>query len=145
MFLKKKKEEKVVKKESRLKIDRDEEITEGEVVEKEWDIKKVGIGLFILVLLFIGATYVIFPKGSDFKSPETLGAMTVNLSPTPALPNKDDVQGVISNAQETLSKVSAENLTSSQAAIQQVINDLQTLQGKNGAVHLLCNTICRDQ
>lgn len=145
MFLRKKKEEKVVKKESRLKLNRNEEITEGEIVEKEWDIKKIGIGLFILVLLFIAGTYVIFPKGSDFQSPETLGAQTVNLSPTPPLPNKEDVQGVINNAQETLSKVSAENLTASQAAIQQVINDLQTLQGKNGAVHLLCNTLCRDQ
>ncbi len=144
MFFRKKKEEKKVnrvKKESRLKIDRDEDVQEGEIIETEWDIKKLAIGLVILILLIIVGSYIFFPsKESDNQS---LEASMHNLSPTPPLPNQKDVENVIDNARKTLSELTAKNLTSSEAAIQKVINDLEGLKGKNGAMNLFCNTICK--
>ena len=129
------------RKELRLSIDKDEKIQEGEIVETEWDIKKLLIGLVVLILLIIIGSYIFFP--SKETQPQALGVATNNLSPTPPLPDQEDVQNIIDNARKTLSQITSENLTSSEAAIQRVINDLETLKGKDGAVELLCNMVCK--
>lgn len=139
MFLRRNKQKE--KKELKLKIDRSEEVQEGEIVETEWDIKKLIIGFIFLVLLIIIGSYIFFPS-SEVKQ-ETLGVSAQNLTPTPPLPDQEDIQNVINNAQETLSQITAKNLTSSEAAIQRVINDLEMLKGNNGALNLFCNTICK--
>lgn len=48
--------------------------------------------------------------------------------PTPKIPTKKDVESVIKNAAENLQKITEENVTSSQAAIQKIIQDLQSIQ-----------------
>ena len=122
------------------KINKDN-VLEGEIVETEWDLKKIGAGIFILALLFIAGSYLLLPKGGSDSGLGTLGAST-SFSPTSPLPNKEDVQNIIMNAKDALSEITADNLTSSQAAIQKVISDLQGLQGKSGAVGVFCNLVC---
>lgn len=133
-----------------MKAIKKEEAQEGEIIETHWDIKKIGIGLFVLILLFILGSYVfkfLGNRASPSESNVILGVTTEkSLTPTPALPTKEDLQNVISNAQETLSSLTSENLTSSQAAIQKVIDDLQVLKGDNGgAVGTFCKLVCSDK
>jgi hypothetical protein len=123
------------------KINKDN-VLEGEIVQTEWDLKKIGAGLLVAALLFIAGAYILFPKGGSNFSTDTLGA-SINASPTPHLPNKEDVQNIIMNAKDALSEITADNLTSSQAAIQKVISDLQGLQGQSGAVGVFCNLVCK--
>ncbi|HVZ12368.1 MAG TPA: hypothetical protein VG965_05040 [Patescibacteria group bacterium] len=132
----------------KLKIERDEEVQEGEIVETQWDFKKIAIGLVVLVVIFIGISYFFLPKsGEDTALTATLGASTSSedLSPTPPLPKKEDVQKVITNVRDTLSKITSDNITSSQAAIQKIITDLQGLQGKNGAAETFCKLVCNNK
>lgn len=133
----------IIKDMPKIRIDK-EEAQEAEIVESVWDVKKIIGGLLILILLFIFGSYVYFPAGNEKKSASTLGVES-NLSPTPPLPKKEDIQNVITNAKEVLSQITAENITSSGAAVQQIISDLQGLQGKDGAVGLVCNLICKDK
>ena len=136
-----------------MKASEREEAQEGEIVETHWDIKKIGIGLFVLAILFIFGSYLLKFLGNrasnTIQPREVLGISsekTNSLTPTPALPSKDDIQNVISNAQNTLSSLTSDNLTSSQAAIQKVIDDLQALKGGNGgAVGTFCKLVCSDK
>ena len=126
---------------NRTKIDRHEAL-EGDIVETEWDIKKIGAGMLAAALLFITGSYILLPGGSSDQSTRALGVST-SVSPMPALPDKEDVRNIITNAKESLSEITADNLTSSQAAIQKVISDLQGLQGKNGAIDAFCHLVCK--
>ena len=116
-------------------------VLEGEVVETEWNLKKIGVGLLVAALLFIAGAYILFPKGSSSLSKDTLSGST-SVSPTPSLPTKEDVQNVITNARDTLSQITSDNLISSEAAIQKIISDLQGLQGKSG-VGVFCDLVCK--
>ena len=132
----------------KLKINKDEEeqIQEGEIVESQWDLKKILIGGFFIVTLFLIGLIMFFPGENSGRRPVTLGSNTSskNLTPTPPLPDKDDIQNIISSAQKTLSAITSENLTSSEAAIQKVISDLQSLQaGSGSAVDTFCNFVCK--
>ncbi len=126
----------------KIRIDK-EEAHEAEIIESEWDIKKIIGGLFILAVLFILGSYVYFP--SNYKAPSSTLSSVKSLSPTPPLPKKEDIQNVITNAREVLSQITAENVTSSGAAVQKIISDLQSLQGKDGAIGLVCSLICKDK
>lgn len=128
----------------RLKIDREEEIQEGEVVESEWDLKKIVGGFLILSLFFILGAYVFFPSNTNTQSASTFG-VSDSTTPTPPLPKKEDVQNIIVSAQDALSQITADNITSSEAAVQKIISDLQELQGKSGAVGLVCSLICKEK
>jgi len=123
------------------KINKDN-VLEGEIVETEWNLKKIGAGLLAAALLSIAGAYILFPKSGSSLSKGTLGGST-SVSPTPTLPTKEDVQNVITNAKDTLSQITFDNLTSSQAAIQKVIRDLQELQGKSGAMGVICDLVCK--
>ena len=59
------------------------------------------------------------------------------------LPTKENIETIIHNAQETLSELTSENLTSSQAAIQKLIADLQKLQENKDAVGVICDLVCK--
>jgi len=127
-----------------LKIDKSEAF-DGETVEKVWDIKKIVIGGVVLILFLITGAYIFLPNkevpGSI--SPVTLGTSTRDLTPTPALPSKESVQTIVQSAQKSLSQITSDNITSSQAAIQKVIYDLQQLQEKKDAVGAFCEVVCK--
>ena len=125
------------------KINKEESI-EGEIVQTHWDLRKIGIGLFIFAILFIIGAYIFFPSGGGQpeNSSSTLGASTQSQTDTPPLPNKEDIQNVINNAQESLSKITADNVTSSDSAIQKIISDLEILRGNKSAKAAICNLVC---
>ena len=99
---------------AKIKIDKDEEVQEGEIVESHWDIKKILIGGFVLVTLFLFALIIFFPGKNAGRKAVTLGAQTSKeLTPTPPLPDKEDVQNIIDSAKKTLSNITSDNLSSS--------------------------------
>ena len=103
--------------------------------------------LYFCVLIFLGITgaYIFLPNKEVPASITrvTLGTSTKNSAPTPALPSKESVQSIVNSAQDALSKITSENITSSQAAIQKVITDLQQLQEKKDAVGVFCEVVCK--
>lgn len=117
--------------------------------ETHWDFKKIAIGGgIILVLLSLGALMLV-PGDSRTKrekegvlSVETEGDETTSETQAP-LPNREDIEGIISNAQDALSKITSENLTSSQAAIQKVISDLEKLKESKSATDVICDLVCK--
>ncbi len=126
----------------KLKIEKDEEVQEGEVVETHWDLKKILIGGFLLIVVLLIGAIVFFP--GENRRPQTLGATAQSSRPTPPLPDKQDVQKIIENAKSTFSQITSDNLTSSEAAIQKVISDLQSLQsGSGSAADVFCNLMCK--
>lgn len=134
----------------RIKIkEKEVEAQEGEIVETRWDIKKIAIGILALILLFIVASYIFLPSNDETQTPNISILGTADDDPpkedVPPLPNKEDVENIISNAQSSLSKITADNLTSSQAAIQKVITDLQAISDKKDAVGAFCEVICKDK
>jgi len=124
---------------AKIRINRDE-AEDAEVVESEWDFKKIAIGLILIVLLFIVGSYIFLPN--DQRQASTLGA--TSLTPTPSLPDREDIEAVISDAREKLSQITAENITSSGAAVQKIISDLQGIQGSGGPVGFMCNLVCKE-
>lgn len=129
----------------KLKIEKDEEIQEGEVVESVWDFKKILIGSFLFLVIGLICLVVFFP-GEQRRGPstQTLGESTIKSSkPTPPLPNREDIEGIIDSAKNTLSGITSENMDSSASAIQKVISDLQALQGSGSAIDKFCDFMCK--
>ncbi|OGH17773.1 MAG: hypothetical protein A2868_01100 [Candidatus Levybacteria bacterium RIFCSPHIGHO2_01_FULL_40_15b] len=126
-------------------------IFEGETVETRWDLKKIIIG--VVILLVLGLLGAIMLTGISRQSPisdrETLGAISEDENESrggrerPSLPSSQDVERIIHETRETISNITAENLTSSQAAIQKMISDLEVLQGKKDAKDVICDLVCK--
>lgn len=116
--------------------------------EEVWNIKRIGIALACLaVLLTIGGVFLFAAlKGVTMGLRRGVLGASVNRAKsnsTNQLP-KADVNKIILNAQETLSKLTSENLTSSQAAIGKLIQELQALQGsKKNAGEVFCEMVCK--
>lgn len=114
----------------------------------QWDLKRIIIGVVILSTLGILGYIMLFPKKENFdKKNNTLGVFSNKEQEKeieePHLPTKEDVEKIIVNAKDTLSQLTSENLTSSQAAIQKLISDLQNLQGKKDPVDIICDLVCK--
>lgn len=60
------------------------------------------------------------------------------------LPKKEDAEKLLETAKEELSNLTSDNLVSSQAALQKIINDLKDLQnGKGDPVETFCELVCK--
>ncbi len=123
---------------------------EGETVESLWDIKKIAIGLIILAFLISLGVLMLFPNSNsqdESKDRKALGISSEdNTHPgVPTLPTKEDIENILRDAQDTLSKITSENLTSSQAAIQKLITDLEVLQGEKNVKDVICDLVCKDR
>lgn len=123
---------------------------EAETVETRWDIKRIVIGILIAIALIILGSYMLFPPrgGRDSLNGGTLGITSHEDKAGTGrkevlLPTKENIETVIHNAQETLSELTSENLTSSQAAIQKLIADLQKLQENKDTVGVICDLVCK--
>lgn len=126
----------------KLRITDEKEAMDGELVEEVWSKKRVGIALlvigFILLFVIVGVRYFLPDDGVD----SVLSAQT-KMDTSVKIPTQDDVKSVIQNAQESLQKITEENVTSSQAAIQKVIQDLQSIQsGSQSSNNLFCQVVC---
>ncbi len=124
---------------------------EGETIETKWDFRRIAIGVTIFAfLLFLGGL-MLFPssKTSGIKDRKTLGVSSGDAGnekkEAPGLPTAEDVDRILNNAKKTISQISSENLTSSTAAIQKLITDFESLQGKKDAVGVFCELVCKDQ
>lgn len=120
-------------------------IFEGETVETRWDLKKIIIGFVILLVLgLLGAIMLtgVSKRSGTSSEREALGTTSEDV---PSLPTSEDVERIIRETRETISNITAENLTSSQAAIQKMISDLEVLQGKKDAKDVICDLVCKDR
>ena len=134
-----------------IKIDKPK-ILEGEEVETRWDLKKIIIGVIILSALgLLGAIMLtgIGRQSSVSDDGKALGVASRDEDKsgggreTPSLPSSQDIERIIRETRETISTITAENLTSSQAAIQRMISDLEVLQGKKDAKDIICELVCK--
>lgn len=119
-------------------------IFEGETVETRWDPKKIIIGVVILLILGLLGTIMLTGIGrqSSVSDREALGVESVDEN-APSLPTSEDVEKIIRETRETISNITAGNLTSSQAAIQKMISDLEILQEKKDAKDVICDLVCK--
>ena len=119
-------------------------IFEGETVETRWDLKKIIIGVVILLVFgLLGAIMLTgIGRQSSVSDREALGVESKD-EDAPSLPTSEDVERIIRETRETISNITADNLTSSQAAIQKMISDLEILQGKKDAKDVICDLVCK--
>ena len=119
-------------------------IFEGETVETRWDLKKIIIGVIsLLVLGFLGAIMLTgIGRQSSVSDREALGVESKD-EDAPSLPTSENVERIIRETRETISNITSDNLTSSQAAIQKMISDLEILQGKKDAKDVICDLVCK--
>lgn len=120
---------------------------EGELVES-WSKPKIYIALgALLVILCAGIVgysmleeQVVPKQERSVLSASDAQVRAQNIK----LPNSQDVSNILEQAKENLSQITSENLTSSQAAIQKIIQDLQGLQnGSGSAVGVFCDLVCK--
>lgn len=139
------KERTIARNPRKLRITDEKEAVDGEIVDVVWSKKRMAIALGVVgtILLFgiVGLRYF-WPNSNNAR--DVLSSQTsVENEPTPKIPTKKDIESVIQNAQESLKKITEENITSSQAAIQKVIQDLQSIQsGSQSSNNLFCQVVC---
>lgn len=129
----------------RRKIDREDGFQEGEVVES-WSKKRIGIAIFVLLAIVGGLGYgVIHVTEETINKPvEELRVLGESSARDVKLPSKSDIENTLETAQEELSKISSENVTASDAAIQKVIQDLQSIQGGGKEpIDVVCEMLCK--
>lgn len=123
---------------------------EAETVETRWDIKRILIGLVIVAFLVSLGALMLFPNDQNKKTGAggTLGISSDTNQANkelPSLPIKEDIEKILVEAQNTLSQITSENLTSSQGAIQKLISDLEKLKEKNEPIDIICDLVCKDK
>ncbi len=131
-------------------------VTQEEEIIEKWDWKRIAIGATVLTTLGIVGGYVVFKKtpinnlvsnnkgALGITSSDNAGGNSTSNQQPPPLPSKEDVNKIINDVKNNISNITAENLTSSQAAIQTVIQDLQQLQnGKKTPLDEICSLVCK--
>ncbi len=139
-------------------IDKEEGFQEGEIVDR-WSKKRVLIALAVLVALLLGGFFALtqMKKKADKilgveSNPQVVDGSSASNSSNPAnssngnvrLPTKQDADQLLEQAKKELNSLTADNLTSSQAALQKVISDLQKVQtGQESPLNAICNYVCK--
>lgn len=133
----------------RKKIEKDEEFTEGDVVES-WSKKRIIVGLVVLVLI-VGVGYLFLSKIQE-QATKVFGVSTTKpelqrvsqVSSEVRLPRKEDANILLERAKEELNNLTPETASASDGAIQRVIQDLQSLQsGRETPVGVICDLVCK--
>lgn len=127
----------------RRKIDREEGFSEGHVVES-WSGKKILAACIILVVV-LGVGYYLLQQVKQ-KASEVLSASVAKSANTADVkfPNGEDAARLLDTAKKELSSLTPDNLTASDAALQKIILDLQSLQkGKGNPIETLCDLVCK--
>lgn len=128
------------------KLKEQEEFQEGEVVEEIWSKRRIFIGIAVVVAV-LGLGSYFFKSSFQDALPQkaTLGTQDVIPTPEVEIPNKEELNEILNNAKESLSEITSENVTSSESAIQKIIQDLERVQGGDGtAKNVLCEYVCKD-
>lgn len=129
----------------RRKIDREDGFQEGEVVEA-WSKKRIAIAIGVTTIIIAGLIYgmLSWTEGVISKPIEKMNVLGESNTDDVKLPSREDVERTLENAKNELEKLSTENVTASDAAIQKVIQDLQSIQGGGKEpVDLVCEMLCK--
>lgn len=115
-----------------------------EEIQEKWDFRKIAIGGIALVaLLGVGLSFVLGFVQKNKKEGGTLGVSKEMRVKEVELPTEEDVNKIITEAKKNLSEITIENITASDAAIQKIVSDLQSLQsGKKQPVDIVCDLVC---
>lgn len=129
----------------RRKIEKEEGFTDGEVMES-WSGKRILVGLFVLVII-IGASVMFLSKVQE-RTSKVLGSKTqlqqIASDKDIKLPSKETAQDLLNTAKKELDKITSENVSASDGALQKVISDLQKVQnGKETPIDALCKMVCK--
>lgn len=124
---------------------------EGEIIETKWDIKKIVIGMILLAFLIALGALVLFPNKNNYSG--TVGEKALGVASdegdgqkeAPSLPTKEDIEQILKETKTTISQITTENITSSEAAIQKLITNLEVLSGKKDAKDVICDLVCSDK
>lgn len=129
----------------RRKIEKEEGFEEGQLVER-WSGARIFVGLIVLaIIIFGGAIFfsVLQDKTSRVLGSSTHVQRTVNGKEV-KLPSADSAQELLETAKKELDKITSENVSASDGAIQKVISDLQKVQnGGQTPVDAICKMICK--
>lgn len=120
---------------------------EGELVET-WSKPRIFVaaGIFIAVLCAGIYGYTVLAENHTQPSQDNsiLGITDSSAPKKASLPTTEDISNILDQAKENLSQITTENIISSQAAIQKIIQDLQGLQnGSGSAVGVFCDLVCK--
>lgn len=124
---------------------------EGETIETKWDAKRIVIGLTVLAFLVSLGALVLFPNKKNYSGTVGGGALGVSSDEgepqkeVPSFPTKEDIEQILRETKTTISQITTENVTSSEAAIQKLITNLEVLQGKKDARDVICDLVCKDK
>lgn len=124
----------------------DEATQENDLSDVSWDVRRVGVGFLVLLLLFL-LGLIFLPQiksaildqsskvlGVSFSKPEQ------NLDP----PDAKEAEKILNDAKEEINKLTADNLTSSSSALNNIIRSLQQLQkGDMDAKEAICEHLCK--
>ncbi len=131
-------------------------IKEEEQLEEGWDLKKIAIGA--LMLLITGGVFFYFfllrndslvaKADKDIKTvlgveEKTSDSREIN---PPQAPTKEEVNQIITEVKENVSKITADNLStsSSSSSLQKIIDDLKGLQDQSKKpVDVICDIVCK--
>lgn len=131
----------------KIKIHEGENYQDGEIVES-WSKTRIFAGLIVLVIIVAAAWYGF--KKVETKAVNVLGATTIMNESKAAqsevkLPSSQDANKLLDTAKRELTSLTLDknSKTASPAALQKIIQDLQSIQKGNGnAMDLVCHTIC---
>ncbi len=130
----------------RRKIDREDGFQEGEVVEA-WSKKRIGFAILLALFVIGGIGYgmLSWTEGLISKPIEKMNVLGESSSGDDVkLPTREDIEKTLENAKNELEKISSENVTASDAAVQKVIQDLQSIQGGGKEpVDVVCEMLCK--
>ena len=129
----------------RRKIEKEEGFTDGEVMES-WSGKRILVGLVVLIII-IGASVMFLSKIQE-RTSKVLGSKTqlqqIASDKDIKLPSKETAQDLLNTAKKELDKITSENVSASDGALQKVISDLQKVQsGKETPIDALCKMVCK--
>jgi hypothetical protein len=134
----------------RRKIEKEEGFQDAELVEK-WSRKRLFVA-FTTLLVLGGVGYFALSQIGE-KAQRVLGlesghqvntSKSSDFSDEVRLPTKDDVNALLEQAKDQLSNMTADNITASQAAVQKIIQDLQSMQtGSQSPIGALCDLVCK--
>lgn len=129
----------------RRKIDREDGFQEGDIVEV-WSKKRILFAIIVFFIITVGLGYgALYVTEETFNKPiEELRVLGESNTRDVKLPSREDIENTLETAKEELSKISSENVTASDAAIQKVIQDLQSIQGGGKEpVDVVCEMLCK--
>lgn len=124
-----------------------------EIVRRSWSIKKISIAVMVLVLAGTGLYFYFYRKQQD--APSVLSAIKNNVDflgqtvdskkDEVNKPNfKEDIDIVIKKVKEEIIKLTPDEVASSSNRIQEIINDLKTVQEKKDKpLDAICSLVCK--